>query len=115
MSCFVWRFPLAEDFFTNGMSKFAFVRDELLNKKILRQGWGFEDLLLGKPAYVAAYGGDLTVAEDRFNILSPMLDIAVGDKNHQRKRLRTLYRGKLEYRHLRLQRTTVYQQAVEIL
>ena len=39
MECFVWRVPLlAEDFFTGGMSKFEFVRDELLSKKILRQG-----------------------------------------------------------------------------
>ena len=80
MDCFVWRVPTPEDFFTNGMSKFGFIRDELLNKKILRQGWGFEDLRRGKPAYVAAYGGNQTESEKRFDILSPMLDIAVGDK-----------------------------------
>jgi len=73
MECFVWRVPLlAEDFFTGGMSKFEFVRDELISKKILRQGWGFRSL--NDRAYVAAYD------VDRFNILSPMLDIAVGDK-----------------------------------
>ena len=48
MGCFVWRVPLPEDFFNNGMSKFGFVRDELLNKKILRQGWGIEDLRKGE-------------------------------------------------------------------
>ena len=47
MKCFVWRVPLATDRFTDGTSKFEFVRDELRNKKILRQGWGVENLRNG--------------------------------------------------------------------
>ena len=83
MNCFVWRVPLPEDFFYDGMSKFEFVRDELLSKKILRQGWGIEDLRSGESAYVArcvSLGGTDSEAKKRFNILKPMLNIDVGDK-----------------------------------
>lgn len=84
MNCFVWRVPYSTDRFTDGTSKFEFVRDELLGKKILRQGWGVEDLRNGQDAYVERQRSkgytDAKEAKKRFNILKPMLDIDVGDR-----------------------------------
>lgn len=84
MKCFVWRVPWSEDIFHDGTSKFEFVRDELLGKKILRQGWGVEDLRNGQDAYVNREHSkgytDAKEAKKRFNILKPMLDIDVGDR-----------------------------------
>lgn len=79
MGCFVWRVPLPEDYFIDGSWKFEFVRNELFGKHILRQGWGIEDLRKGESAYARNYGGSQAEAEDRFDILAPMLDIKVGD------------------------------------
>ncbi|MBQ6296294.1 MAG: hypothetical protein IJK81_01115 [Selenomonadaceae bacterium] len=84
MKCFVWRVPYSTDRFTDGTSMFEFVRDELLNKKILRQGWGVEDLRNGQNAYVererSKGNTNYQEAVNRFNILKPMLDIEVGDR-----------------------------------
>ncbi len=83
MKCIVWRVPLATDYFTDGTSKFEFVRNELLNEKILRQGWGVEDLRKGQTAYVERQRSkgntNYQEAVNRFNILKPMLDIEAGD------------------------------------
>lgn len=63
---------------------FEFIRNELLNKKILRQGWGVEDLQNGQDAYVkrehSKGNTNAKEAKKRFNILKPMLDIKVGDR-----------------------------------
>lgn len=76
--------PWLEDIFPDGNSKFEFVRNELLNNKILRQGWGVEDLRNGQDAYVkrehSKGNTDAKEAKKRFNILKPMLDIKVGDR-----------------------------------
>ena len=84
MKCFVWRVPLATDRFTDGTSKFEFVRDELRNKKILRQGWGVENLRNGQSAYVERQRSkgntNYQEAVNRFGTLKPMLDIEVGDR-----------------------------------
>ena len=83
MNCFVWRVPYATDRFTNSTSKFEFIRNELLGKKILRQGWGIEDLRKGESSYVKEWirigWVDSAAAKKRFNILKPMLDIKFGD------------------------------------
>lgn len=56
----------------------------MLNNKILRQGWGVEDLRNGQDAYVERQRSkgytDAKEAKKRFNILKPMLDIDVGDR-----------------------------------
>lgn len=84
MKCFVWRVPLATDHFTDGTSKFEFVRSELLDKNHLRQGWGVEDLRKGQSAYVERQRSkgntNAQAAVNRFNILKPMLDIEVDDR-----------------------------------
>lgn len=84
MKCFVWRVPWSEDIFPDGTSKFEFVRNELLGKKILRQGWGVEDLRNGQDAYVKREHSkgytDAKEAKKRFNILKPMLNIDVDDR-----------------------------------
>ena len=53
-------------------------------KKILRQGWGVEDLRNGQDAYVkrehSKGNTDAKEAKKRFNILKPMLDIDVDDR-----------------------------------
>ncbi len=83
MKCFVWRVPLPEDIFSDGTSKFEFVRDELLNKKILRQGWGVEDLRKGEDAYVKRQRSkgntDAKEAKKTFDMLTRMLNIEVGN------------------------------------
>lgn len=84
MKYFVWRVPYSTDRFTDGTSMFEFVRDELLNKKILRQGWGVEDLRKGQTAYVererSKGNTDYQKAVNRFGNLKIMLDIEVGDR-----------------------------------
>lgn len=81
MKCFVWRVPYSTDRFADGTSKFEFVRDELLNNKILRQGWGVEDLRKGQTAYVererSKGNTNYQAAVNMFNTLKPMLDIEV--------------------------------------
>ena len=83
MNCFVWRVPYATDRFTNGTSKFEFIRNELLGKKILRQGWGIEDLRNGQNAYVererSKGNTNYQDAVNKFGNLKVMLDIEVGD------------------------------------
>lgn len=81
-NCFISRVPRLLDYFADGTWQFKFVRDELLEKNILRQGWSIEDLRKGFDAYAAAWkklhrmSG---VPKTRFRILAPMLNIAVGD------------------------------------
>lgn len=81
MNCFVWRVPRPNEYFSDRSWKFKFVRDELINNHILRQGWGIEDLRKGVYAYIAEWNrrgwGDSS--KKRFGILKPMLDIQVGD------------------------------------
>ena len=83
MNCIVWRVPRTWEYFEDGVWKYEFVRDELLNEKILRQGWGIEDLSKGESSYIAEWlrigWSDSLAASDRFKILKPMLDIQVGD------------------------------------
>ena len=72
--------PRSDEYFSDGSWKFKFVRGELINNRILRQGWGIEDLRKGVDAFIAAnnercWGGS---PEDRFDILKPMLEIEVG-------------------------------------
>lgn len=81
-NCFISRVPRLLDYFVDGTWQFKFVRDELLKKNILRQGWSFEDLRKGFHAYAAAWKKlDLAsgTPKTRFRILEPMLNIAVGD------------------------------------
>ena len=81
-NCFISRVPRLLDYFADGTWQFKFVRDELLEKNILRQSWGIEDLRKGFHAYAAAWkklNKTTGTPKTRFRILSPMLNIAVGD------------------------------------
>ncbi len=76
MNCFVWRVPRPDEYFPDGSWEFKFVRDELIENHILRQGWGIEDLRKGVDAFIDAnnrrgWGGS---PEKRFGILEPMLE-----------------------------------------
>ena len=80
--CFISRVPRPTDYFADGTWKFRFVRDELIKKNTLRQGWSIEDLRKGFDAYAAAWKQLKWVTgspKTRFRILAPMLNIEVGD------------------------------------
>ena len=79
MNCFIWRVPRPDEYFSDGNRKFKFVRDELINNHILRQGWGIEDLRKGTAAYAGKWPWSPANPNRRFTILKPMLEIKVDD------------------------------------
>jgi hypothetical protein len=76
----IWIFRTARE-----PEAFPIVYDELFNKGRLRQGWGIPGLNLRIPLdawvanYVGYWGEPEAQATDRWNILSPMLEMEKGD------------------------------------